>query len=153
MKALRLLRWPLILLLVTATPALAHVDPQTPDFFYAGGTGTFTTGCGGDLELTHVSMTFRCPQGSVTIPYSSITLMQYRPKLSSQVRKLKLHWTVKPYGTSAKRNQLFTILYKEGNATQALVLRVQPQTMRPYLAEIELNTRKRIEVWDYRGYD
>src|SRR5579863_2840864 len=110
MKKLRLLRWPLILLFVAAASAWAHVDPQAADFFYAGGTGTFTSGCGGDLELTHVSMTFRCPQGSLTIPYSSITLMQYRPKLSSQVRKMKLHWKIKPYGTSAKRNLLFTIL-------------------------------------------
>ena len=153
MKRLKLLRWSLILVLTAAVPVLARISPQGADFFYAGGTGTFTTGCGGNLELTHISMTFRCPQGSVTIPYSSITLMQYRPKLSSQVRKMKLHWKVKPYGTSAKRNLLFTVLYKEGDATQALVLRVQPQNMRPYLAEIELNTRKRIEVWDERGYD
>lgn len=123
------------------------------DFSYAGGTETISTGCAGELEVTHVSMTFKCSEGSVTIPYSAITLMQYRPKLSSEVRKMKLNWTARPEGTIAKKNLLFTVLYKQGNTTQAMVLKVRPENMRPYLAEIELNTRKRIEVWDYRGYD
>lgn len=152
MRRLKLLRWPLALLLGVA-PLLAHFNPPAPDFYYAGGTGAFSARCGGDLQLTHASMTFRCPEGSVTIPYNSITLMQYRPRLSSQVRKMKLHWKMKPNGTVAKRNLLFTVLYKDGDTTQALVLRVEPGNMRPYLAEIELNTRKRIQVWDYRGYD
>lgn len=131
----------------------ANANAGGPDFYYAGGTETLSAGCGGELELTHVSMTFKCPDGSVTIPYSSITLMQYRPKLSSQVRKMKLGWKARPEGTSAKKNLLFTVLYRQGSTTQAMVLKVQPVNMRPYLAEIELNTRKRIEVWDYRGYD
>ncbi|MGH9377385.1 MAG: hypothetical protein ACRD1I_01175 [Terriglobia bacterium] len=149
-------QWPLIILFLTVVPlepAWATARAQAPDFYYAGGTETISAGCGGQLELTHVSMTFKCPEGSVTIPYSSITLMQYRPKLSSQVRKLKLDWKARPEGTSAKKNLLFTVLYKQGSTTQAMVLKVHPDNMRPYLAAIELNTRMRIQVWDYRGYD
>lgn len=131
----------------------ANASTQPSDFYYAGGTETLSTGCAGELELSHASMTFKCAEGSVTIPYSSITLMQYRPKLSSQVRKMKLDWKARPEGTSAKKNLLFTVLYKQGNTTQAMVLKVLPMNMRPYLAAIELNTRMRIEVWDYRGYD
>lgn len=152
-------RWPVIAVFLagvalwTAWSARANASTQPTDFYYAGGTETLSTGCAGELELSHVSMTFRCAEGSVTIPYSSITLMQYRPKLSSQVRKMKLDWKARPEGTSAKKNLLFTVLYKQGNTTQAMVLKVLPMNMRPYLAAIELNTRKRIEVWDYRGYD
>ncbi|MGH9351684.1 MAG: hypothetical protein ACRD2G_05935, partial [Terriglobia bacterium] len=152
-------RWPLIVLfLMSVTVWLAgsvraNASTQAADFYYAGGTETISTGCGGELELTKVSMTFKCADGSVTIPYSSITLMQYRPKLSSQVRKMKLNWKARPEGTSAKKNLLFTVLYRQGSTTQAMVLKVHPDNMRPYLAAIELNTRMRIQVWDYRGYD
>lgn len=140
--------------LCIALPASGGERARPPrDFSYAGGTEMLSTGCAGALELSPVSMTFTCPDGSVTIPYSAITLMQYRPKLSTRVRKMKLDWKARPEGTSAKKNLLFTVLYRQGSLTQALVLKVQPDNMRPYLAEIELNTRKRIEVWDYRGFD
>lgn len=151
--------WPAIALFLacaTLWPAQAlRASTNAPpmDFSYAGGTETISTGCAGDLELSRASMTFKCSEGSVTIPYSAITLMQYRPKLSTEVRKMKLNWRARPEGTSAKKNLLFTVLYKQGDTTQAMVLKVLPQNMRPYLAEIELNTQKRIEVWDYRGYD
>lgn len=136
-----------------ALPIRGGERAQPRDFSYAGGTEALSTGCAGALELSPVSMTFTCPEGSVTIPYSAITLMQYRPKLSTRVRKMKLDWKARPEGTSAKKNLLFTVLYRQGSSTQAMVLKVQPDNMRPYLAEIELNTRKRIEVWDYRGFD
>lgn len=126
---------------------------QAPDFFYAGGTLAFTTGCGGTLGVSVEAMTFACPEGAITIPYSAITLMQYRPSLSRKVKHMKLHWTARPTASARHKNLLFTILYKKGGATQALVLRVHPDQMRPYLAEIELNARKRIQVWDYRGFD
>ncbi|MGH9407746.1 MAG: hypothetical protein ACRD3D_18140 [Terriglobia bacterium] len=145
--------WAVLLLLLGVAPAFAHVRGTSPDFYYAGGTELFPSGCGGNLELSQVALTFRCSQGSVTIPYRSITLMQYRPQLSSEVRHLKLDWKIKPDGTHAKRNVLFTVVYKQGESTRALVLKVRPQNMRPYLAEIELDSRKRIQVWDYRGYD
>ena len=147
-------RWLLVLLAVAVTPVLGHgSNTGMPDFFYAGGTATLRSGCSGTLGISNASMTFECPQGSVTIPYSSITLMQYRPKLSQKVRRMKLRWKVRPYESASKKNLLFTVLYKEGDTTQALVLRVLPDDMRPYLAEIELNAGKRIEVWDYRGFD
>lgn len=124
-----------------------------PNFYYAGGTLAFTTDCAGKLGLSHSSMTFACPEGSVTIPYHSITLMEYRPSLSRKVKRMKLRWKVRPSESARNKNLLFTVLFKEGDMTQALVLRVLPDQMRPYLAEIELGTGKRIEVWDYRGFD
>ncbi|HEX5481209.1 MAG TPA: hypothetical protein VFZ08_01130 [Terriglobia bacterium] len=140
-------------LLIAAAPALARAKGTPPQFTYAGGTENLEGGCGGKLELTGASMTFQCPEGAVTIPYDSITLMQYRPAVSPKVRHMKLPWKVKPSGSGGKKNLFFTVLYKEGERTHALVLRVIPDEMRPYLAEIELNTGKRIQVWDYRGFE
>lgn len=131
---------------------VAH-RPPAPDFHYAGGTFAFTTDCAGKLGLSHAAMTFACPQGSITIPYRSITLMQYRPSLSREVKRMKLRWKVRPTESARNKNLLFTVLFKNGDVTQALVLRVLPEQMRPYLAEIELSAGKRIEVWDYRGFD
>lgn len=153
MSRKNLICW-LLFVLAIALPAFGRGESSAgTEFYYAGGTASFASGCGGTLGLTADSMTFECPQGSVTIPYSEITLMQYRPKLSRKVRRMKLRWKVRPTESASKKNLLFAVLYKEGNATQALVLRVLPDEMRPYLAEIELNAGKRIEVWDYRGFD
>lgn len=147
-------RWLLALAALAVVPVLAYgSNPSVPDFYYAGGTAPLQSGCSGTLGVSNASMTFECPQGSITIPYRSITLMQYRPKLSRKVRRMKLRWKVRPEESASKKNLLFTVLYKEGDTTQALVLCVHPDDMRPYLAEIELNAGKRIEVWDYRGFD
>lgn len=139
--------------LIAIAPALARASAAQPEFSYAGGTESIGHGCGGKLELTGDSMTFRCPEGSVTIPYNSITLMQYRPAVSPTVRHMRLPWKVKPNGSGGKKNLFFTVLYREGKSVHALVLRVMPDNMRPYLAEIELNTGKRIQVSDYRGFE
>ncbi|MGH9450432.1 MAG: hypothetical protein ACRD11_07800 [Terriglobia bacterium] len=154
MKRSNLRRWLLTLAALALLPVLGYGrNAGMPDFLYAGGTAPLQSGCSGTLGVSHASMTFECAQGSVTIPYSSITLMQYRPKLSRKVRRMKLRWKVRPTESASKKNLLFTVLYRDGDTTQALVLRVLPDEMRPYLAEIELNTGKRIEVWDYRGFD
>lgn len=146
--------WPLLIIAVLLSlPGVAQSSAPGADFTYAGGTAMFQGGCGGKLELTGTAMTFECPEGSVTVPYRSITRMEYRPKVSNSVRHLKLRWKVKPSGSGGKSNLFFTVLYRQDGATQALVLRVLPTEMRPYLAEIELNTGKRIDVSDYRGYD
>ncbi|MGH9470029.1 MAG: hypothetical protein ACRD1N_06785 [Terriglobia bacterium] len=148
--------WPILLLALAGLiiiPALSQGSTTGTDFTYAGGTESFQSGCGGKLELSGTAMTFQCPEGSVTVPYHAITRMEYRPKVSRSVRRLKLHWKVKPSGSGGKTNLFFTVLFRQDGCTQALVLRVLPVEMRPYLAEIELNTRKRIDVWDYRGYD
>lgn len=126
---------------------------SAPNFYYAGGTLAFSTDCAGKLGVSHASMTFACPEGSITIPYRSITLMEYRPSLSRKVKRMKLRWKVRPTESARNKNLLFTVLFKEGDETQAMVLRVLPEQMRPYLAEIELSAGKRIEVWDYRGFD
>jgi hypothetical protein len=142
-------------LLVTAFLAAipVHATSVSTDFAYVGGTEHLQYDCEGELQVAPSSMTFRCSAGSVTIPFDSITHMEYRPKLSASVRKMKLRWTAKPVGSGGKKNRFFTILYREDNRVHAVVLQVSPDEMRPYLAVLELHTGKRIAVWDYRGFD
>lgn len=149
-------RWLLVAVLTglaVMVPAFVLASTLGADFTYAGGTESLQSGCGGKLELAGSSMTFECPEGSITISYHSITRMEYRPTVSRKVRHMKLPWKVKPYGSGGKSNLFFTVLFKQDGGTQAIVLRVLPAEMRPYLAQIELSTGKRIVVWDYRGYD
>ena len=84
------------------------------------------------------------------MPFSTISLMQFRPDVSPRVRKLKLKWTTYPTPLIAgKQNRYFTVVCKKQGATHVMVLRVDPLSMRPYLAEIELKSGKRVEVMPY----
>ena len=122
-------------------------------FKYAGGTESLHEGCAGQLQLTDVSMTFRCPEGSITAPYRSIRLMQYRPDVSRQVRKMKLKWKAKPHGSGGKHNRFFTVVFSSEGRAHVMVLEVEPDEMRPYLAEIDLKAGKRVQVWELEVYD
>ena len=121
-------------------------------FKYAGGTERIQQGCKGNLELTSTALTFRCDTGWIAAPYSSIRLMQYRRDVSRQVLKMNLDWKVKPPGKHGKQNRYFTVLYSEGSGTRAIVLDVAPETMRPYLAEIDLKAGQRVEVQAHEEY-
>ncbi|MBZ5669739.1 MAG: hypothetical protein LAO04_08420 [Acidobacteriia bacterium] len=122
-----------------------------PPFQYVGGTENIQQGCGGKLEVLKDGLAFTCPTGSVNLPFSAITLMQYRPDLSSQVWRMNIAWKVQPPHDKAKDNRYLTLVYREQDAIHAVVLRVEPITMRPYLAEIELQSGKGVEVW--RSYE
>lgn len=145
-----------LLVLTIILPALAALGsarkPQEPQFKYVGGTEQIQQGCKGSLELTSEALTFRCMGGSVSAPYSSISLMQYRTSISREVLKMKLNWKVRPSGKRGKRNRYFTVLYNEGGAPRAIVLDVAPETMQPYLAEIDLKAGKRVEVQSHEEY-
>jgi hypothetical protein len=132
-------------------------------FTYVGGNQMLLRACVGDLELKNDVLTFRCPDGAETIPYASIQLMEYRPSLSQKVRKLAPHWEVIPSVAMPvlpkKRNRFFAVVYSEpaspsGNAhiLKGLVLAVTPDAMQPYIAEIELKSNKRVEVYTHEEY-
>jgi hypothetical protein len=149
--------WALVALLVATTSAFGRQKSSGEPFKYVGGTESPKETCEGNLQLGQAEMTFRCPTGSISIPYTSISLMQYRPDISRKVVKMKLKWALRPPVESAiiasKKNRYFTVLYDEQGATHAVILDVTPQAMRPYLAEIDLKTGKRVEVKSYEGYD
>jgi len=122
-----------------------------PPFQYLGGTENLPSGCGGRLEILRDSLAFTCTAGSVNMPFTAITLMQYRPNLSKQVSRMNIPWKVQPQLGRVKDNEYLTILYNEQGTVHGLVLKVDPPDMRPYLAEIELRSGKSVQV--YRSYD
>lgn len=119
----------------------AHARSRTRSMFeYAAGTQSLPKGCEGKLEITQRAMVFDCSEGSITVPYTSITHMEYQERISKQIRKMALNWAVTPSSSHNKHEGYFTVLYTEKGQTHAMILRVSPETMRPYLAEIDLKT-------------
>ncbi len=149
------LGWALAALLL-AGAALAREEQPRPQFRYAAGTESLSQGCEGNLEIGSEGLTFKCTGGSVSAPYTSISLMQYRSDVSRKVRRMKVKWTVRPEYVpplfGGKRNRFFTVVFRTGGATRVVILRVQPAAMRPYLAEIDLKAEKRVEVESFEEY-
>lgn len=113
---------------------------NSPLFDYVAGTEPIPSPCEGKLEMTRTAMIFRCQVGSITVPYDSIRHMEYGKKISKRIRKMKLNWSVKPTSAHNKHEGFFTVIYSEKDQTHAMILEVTPETMQPYLAEIDLKT-------------
>ena len=133
--------------------ALGKEDQPAPQFKYVGGTENISEGCEGNLEISPEAMTFRCWGGVIDVPYSAIKLMEYRSNVSRKVRKMKLKWKTRPNVPitiiKPKDNKYFTVVYRTEGTTRAMVLRVPSRIMRPYLAELDLRSEKRVEVQSY----
>jgi hypothetical protein len=142
--------------ILASAGTLASRSKPNRRFKYVGGTESLLRDCSGDLELKNDALTFRCPGGTKTIPYASIEFMEYRPSPSAKVRKLGLQWEVPPPGAvpiiSKKQNRFFAVIYSEAGNPQGLILEVSPNIMQPYIAEIELKSRKRVEVYSHEDY-
>jgi len=140
-------------LVVCTAEARAKDEPLPPQFKYTAGTEDLPDACDGNLEVNPEVLTFRCWSGKIDIPYSAISAMEYRSEVSKRVRKMKVKWKIRPVGDSAilktKKNRFFTVVYREGQASHVVVLRVGPRAMRPYLAELDLRSDKRVEVETY----
>lgn len=147
--------WTVAALLLAGTLSAREEQPK-PQFKYAAGTESLSQGCEGNLEIGSEGLTFKCVSGSISAPYASISLMQYRSDVSRKVRRMKVKWTVRPEYVpplfGGKRNRFFTVVFRAGDATRVVILRVQPGAMRPYLAEIDLRAEKRVEVESYEEY-
>jgi len=150
------LGWLLAAWLILAGTAFAREEPLEPQFKYAGGTENIFEGCEGNLEMSATELAFNCRGGFITIPYSSIAWMEYRQYPSRKVLRMKLKWKLRPAYViplfRSKRNRFFTVLFKADGATRAMVLKVSPEAMRPYLAEIDLKVGKRVDVQGYEAY-
>ena len=129
-----------------------HKKPvDVPPFLYQAGTENIQKGCGGRLEVRKEQFAFRCPDGMFEIPYAGITLMQYRRDLSPEVMAMKISWAYAPSLTRVSSNKYFIIISNEKGTLRAVVLRVDEKNMRPYFAEIELQSGKSVQ--EYRSYD
>jgi hypothetical protein len=124
---------------------------EEPPFEYQAGTANIAKGCGGKLEVLKEGFAFHCPGGDLNIPYSTITLMQYRPDLSNEVMAMKIPWAYPPVLAKVNKNKYFTIVSNDQGKLSAVILRVDEKNMRPYFAEIELQSGKSVQ--EYRSYD
>jgi hypothetical protein len=146
----------LVILVALAGTGVARERGQDPFFQYVAGTENIEEGSRGNLEMGVDGLTFRTHDSSVSVPYSAIKLMQYRPDVSRKVRKAKVQWKVKPPDGGGKKNRYFAILFDDEEPKRprhAMVLKVSPGAMRPYLAEIDLKSGKRVEVKGYEEYE
>lgn len=141
---------PLVFVILLPIAAWATDHGGEAVFQYAGGSEKIEMDCAGKLEVSTEGLNFKCPAASVDMPFSAISIMQFRPDVSPRVRSLKLKWSNFPSTVlPGKRNQFFTVVFKKQGATHVVVLRVDPISMRPYLAEIELKSGRRVEVMPY----
>lgn len=140
-------------LVVGPAEVRAKDDPLPPQFKYSGGTEDLPEGCDGNLEVNPEALTFRCWSGKIDIPYSAISAMEYRSEVSKRVRKMKVPWRIRPSVPSTilkyKKNRFFTVVYRAESTPHVMVLRVEPPAMRPYLAELDLRSDKRVDVQSY----
>ena len=140
-----------ITMLALGTADVSGKKREETQFKYLGGTEQIPKGCEGNLELGSAALTFRCASGSISAPYSSISLMQYRSDIS-RLLKMNLAWKVKPTPKHSRQNRYFTVLYNDAGSTRAIVFDVTPQVIQPYFAEIDLKSGKRVEVQSHEEY-
>jgi hypothetical protein len=142
------------LLMALLLPASAgygkHKKAAEPPFEYLAGTENMERGCAGKLEVLKEGFSFSCPSGTFSLPFSGVTLMQFRPDVSAEVLALKIPWKIKPQLARVRENKYFTIVCNEQGRLRAVVLRVSEDSMRPYFAEIELQSGKSVQ--EYRSY-
>ena len=138
------------LLLLTGSSYGKHQKVVEPPFQYLAGTENIDRVCSGKLEVLKEGFTFNCAAGTFSLPYSAITLMQYRPDVSAEVLAMKIPWKAKPQLQRLRENKYFTVVCNEQGKLRAVVLRVDEDDMRPYFAEIELQSGKSVQ--EYRSY-
>lgn len=140
----------IVLVLLPSSSLGKHKKAEEPPFQYLAGTENIPKGCAGKLDVLRDMFAFHCPAGSFNLPYSAITLMQYRPDVSEEVLAMKIPWTIAPQLPRTRGNSYFTIVAKEQGKLRAVVLRVDEDNMRPYFAEIELQSGKGVQ--EYRDF-
>ena len=123
---------------------------EEPPFQYLAGTEDLEKGCAGKLQVLREGFMFKCGNGSFNIPFAGVTVMQYRPDVSDTVMSMKIPWKLIPQLPRVRENKYFTIVAKEEGKLRAVVLRVDEDDMRPFFAEIELQSGKSVE--EYRDF-
>jgi len=139
-----------LLLLISSTYGKHKNTAEEPPFQYEAGTEKIDKGCAGKLEVLKEGFSFKCTGGTINVAFSAITLMQYRPDVSEEVLAMKIPWIIKPQPVRVRENKYFTIVSNEQGKLRAVVLRVDENNMRPYFAEIELQSGKSVQ--EYRSF-
>lgn len=122
-----------------------------PPFQYEAGTEDLAKGCAGRLEVLKEGLTFKCPGGSITLPFSGVSIMEFRPDISAQVMAMKIAWKVPPEPSRVRENKYFTVVCNDRGKLRVVVFHVSEDDMRPYFAEIELQSGKSVK--EFRSYE
>ena len=133
------------LFLLTGSVYGKHKKTDDPPFLYLAGTENIERGCGGKLQVLKEGFTFKCATGGFSLPFSAVTVMQYRPDVSDAVMAMKIPWKIAPQLARVRENKYFTIVTNEQGKLRAVVLRVEEDDMRPFFAEIELQSGKSVQ--------
>jgi hypothetical protein len=149
-KSLAISAGVLMMLLLAGSSFGKHKKAEAPPFQYVAGTEDIEKGCAGKLEVLKEGFTYKCPGGAFSLPFSAVTLMQYRPNVSPEVTAMKVPWKIAPEFPKVKENKYFTIVANEQGKLRVVVLRVDEDDMRPYFAEIELQSGKTVQ--EYRSF-
>lgn len=139
-----------LLLLISSSYGKHKSAAEEPPFQYEAGTEKIDKGCGGKLEVLKEGFSFKCSGGTINLAYSAITLMQYRPDVSDEVLAMKIPWILRPQLIRVRENKYLTIVSNDQGKLRAVVLRVDENNMRPYFAEIELQSGKSVQ--EYRSF-
>jgi hypothetical protein len=139
------------LCLLTGSAFGKHKGVEEPPFQYMAGTENIDKGSAGRLQVLKEGLSFICPAGSFLMPFSAITVLQYRPDVSQDVLSMKIPWKAQPQLPRTRGNKYFAIVCNEQGKLRALILRVDEDVMRPYFAEIELRSGKTVQ--EYRSFD
>lgn len=131
-----------ILLLVPYASAESSHDSV---FKYVAGTEPIPKDCTGKLHVTEPALVFQCAGQSLSIPYRTITQMEFLPRVSEKIRKMKLPWVIRPTSAHGRHDGFFTVVYSSSGQAHAIIMRVRNEIMRPYMAEIDLRTGHPIE--------
>ncbi|MGA8184958.1 MAG: hypothetical protein WB819_15100 [Terriglobia bacterium] len=146
MDQFKMAKWAAFLAAVLLVMPQAWASSRNQALFkYVAGTESLPRDCMGKLEVTESQLVFQCAGKSLSVPYSDITKMEFLPRVSKKIRKMKLAWTLKPTSARGKHEGFFTVIYRSSSETHAIILRVRNETMRPYMAEIDLRTGRPIE--------
>ena len=95
-----------LFLLISSSYGKHKKTEEEPPFLYVAGTENIAKGCGGKLEVLKEGLTFKCPGSTLNLPFSTITLMQYRPDVSAEVMAMKIPWKVAPEFHRVERKQV-----------------------------------------------
>jgi hypothetical protein len=143
----------LIILPALAGSMLGKNNKKTdlPPFQYEAGTADLPKGCAGRLEVLKEGFTFKCPGGTLSVPFSAVSSMEFRPDINAKVIAMKPAWKVPPEPARVRENKYFTIVSSDQGKLGVVVFHVSEDDMRPYFAEIELQSGKSVK--EYRSYE
>lgn len=135
-----------ILLLILAAAIAAAAQNQAE---YVGGTAEkIPSGASGSLDISDRNyFAFYSKKAQIRIPYAQINVLEYGQKVD---RRLLMAVVISPmFLLSKKRKHFLTIGYvDEDGSHQALVFRVDKNSIRPTLVSLEARTGLRLQYQD-----